>query len=126
LPSGRHPSGKGPGAIVNQNGTVNSAAHPAPRGSIVSLYGTGGGATTPLLLDGYLDVAAPYGLISSTVQVPVGGQSASVPYAGGAPYLINGAFQMNVQIPATATTGLADLVVSVGSMSSSHISIYIQ
>jgi uncharacterized protein (TIGR03437 family) len=119
-------SGKGPGAIVNQDGTVNSAAHPAPRGSIVSLYGTGGGATAPILQDGYLDVAAPYGLISSAVQASIGGQSAGVLYAGGEPYLINGAFQMNVQIPATATTGLADLVVSVGAMSSSRISLYVQ
>ncbi len=120
-------SGTGPGAIINQDGTVNSAAHPAPRGSIVSLYGTGGGATTPLLPDGYLNVAAPYGVfLNKNVQASIASQAASVLYAGGAPYLINGALQMNVQIPAAAAPGLNDLAVSMDGLSSSHISLYVQ
>ena len=34
-------TGTGQGAIVNQDGTVNSAANPAARGSVVSIYMTG-------------------------------------------------------------------------------------
>ncbi len=34
-------SGKGPGAILNQDGSPNSASLPALKGSVVSLYGTG-------------------------------------------------------------------------------------
>jgi len=35
------------GAIINRDGTRNSAASPAPAGSVVSIYGTGGGLTIP-------------------------------------------------------------------------------
>ena len=41
-----------PGAIVNQDGTINSAGHPAPKGSYVVMYGTGLGQTTPASVDG--------------------------------------------------------------------------
>jgi hypothetical protein len=37
-------------SIVNQDGTVNSGANPAPRGSIVSFYGTGLGPMMPNFL----------------------------------------------------------------------------
>ncbi len=36
-----------PGAILNEDGSVNSAANPAARGSVVTLFGTGGGPTSP-------------------------------------------------------------------------------
>ena len=45
-------SGHGQGAIVNQDGTVNSAANPAPAGSIISVYATGEGQTSPGGADG--------------------------------------------------------------------------
>ena len=47
-------SGTGQGAIVNQEGSLNSAANPAARGSIVSLYATGEGETNPSGIDGML------------------------------------------------------------------------
>jgi uncharacterized protein (TIGR03437 family) len=45
-------------AAVNQDGTVNSAANPAPRGSVVSLYGSGFGLTDPACAKGSLNAAA--------------------------------------------------------------------
>ncbi len=36
-------SGSGPAAVINQDGTINGPDNPAPRGSIVSIYGTGNG-----------------------------------------------------------------------------------
>ena len=39
-------TGTGQGSIVNQDGTVNSGANPAARGSIVSIYATGEGLDT--------------------------------------------------------------------------------
>jgi len=47
-------------SILNQDGTINTAANPAPRGSIVSFYGTGLGQMTPQLNDGNLAVSTPY------------------------------------------------------------------
>ncbi len=40
------------GAILNQNGSVNSSANPASRGSTVVFFGTGEGMTTPAGVDG--------------------------------------------------------------------------
>ncbi len=48
-------SGSGPGAIVNQNGTVNSATNPASAGSIVMIFATGEGETNPDGTDGKPD-----------------------------------------------------------------------
>ena len=42
----------GPGAILNQDGTLNSASNPAEKGSIISIWGTGLGVTDPPSIDG--------------------------------------------------------------------------
>lgn len=50
--------------LLNQDGTYNSAANPAPRGSVVALWGTGGGAIAPAGITGGftpLDSLAPLG-----------------------------------------------------------------
>lgn len=43
-------AGRGQATAVNEDGTPNSAAHPAPPGSVVTLYATGEGRTLPPLL----------------------------------------------------------------------------
>ncbi len=43
-------------SIVNQDGTMNSANHPAPQGSVVAFYVTGLGVTSPLSQDGSVNV----------------------------------------------------------------------
>ena len=53
-------SGSGQGAILNPDGSYNSSSHPAERGSIVSLYGTGEGSTTPYYPIGALVLSTPY------------------------------------------------------------------
>jgi uncharacterized protein (TIGR03437 family) len=90
-------SGHGQGAIVNQDGSINSVSHPAPPGSIVSLFCSGCGATTPLGTDG--TVATSLASLANTIGVTIGGQTASVTYAGSAPGLVNGAVQINVMVP---------------------------
>jgi len=87
-------------AALNQDGTVNSASNPAPPGSIVSLFGTG--AIWPSgLADGALaSGAAPLSQETNAFQVvDSGGVEASIFYAGAAPGLIDGVFQLNVQLP---------------------------
>jgi uncharacterized protein (TIGR03437 family) len=89
-------------AALNQDGTVNSASNPASAGSIVSLFGTG--ATWPA---GSQDGAAP---TSATPWDPslnkfemVDGDAIplNILYAGNAPGLIDGVFQIDVQLPPT-------------------------
>ncbi len=115
-------SGSGPGAVVNQDGiTVNSAARPAPRGSIVVLYATGEGQTTPAGVTGKVTPADGSGLAKPLLPVTVliGGQQAEVLYAGSAPGFVAGALQVNARVPQNAPTGdTIPVLVIVGSASS--------
>jgi uncharacterized protein (TIGR03437 family) len=90
-------SGQGPGAILNADGTLNTPSAPAPAGSSVSLYATGGGETQPALADGQQDIYA-WPLVAG-VQVLLNGSSVPVAYAGSAPGLVAGVIQVNFQIP---------------------------
>jgi uncharacterized protein (TIGR03437 family) len=104
-------SGSGPGAILNQDYSLNSSANPAPAGSIIVLYGTGGGPTNPTVSDGSIATgAAP---LSNSVFVQVGGQPATVLYAGSAAGEVAGVMQINLQLPA-GVTGQVPVVVTIG------------
>src|SRR5665213_440080 len=108
-------TGAGQAAAVNQNGSLNSAANPAKAGSIVSVYLTGEGQTSPGGTDGKIASAAPYPMPVLPVTATVGGQTATVAYAGAAPTSVAGLMQVNIQIPAGVQTGAAvPVTVSVG------------
>jgi uncharacterized protein (TIGR03437 family) len=106
-------SGTGPGAFLNQDGSVNTASNAAARGSVVILYGTGEGQTNPPGQDGRL-VGTPLPAPVAGVQVTIGGQRADVLYAGGAPGLTAGLFQLNVVVPPQVQTGNQPVVIRVG------------
>jgi uncharacterized protein (TIGR03437 family) len=117
-------SGKGQGAILNQDGTVNSASNPAPRGSIVSIYGTGGGAHITYLWEGYLNLSPPYGDLSIPVTVTIAGESTPAIYAGGAPDLVDGAVQINAAVPSDIAPGVASVVVNIGGIASNTVQMW--
>ena len=110
-------SGSGPGAILNQDGTLNTAANPATRGSIVVLFLTGAGPMDPASPDGFVATNA-LASIASPVSVTIGGQPARVLYAGSAPGLIAGIAQINAVIPDGVAPGTVPLIVEVGGQSS--------
>ncbi|HEX5228984.1 MAG TPA: hypothetical protein VFW44_14800 [Bryobacteraceae bacterium] len=112
-------SGSGQGAILNQDGSYNSDKNPAPAGSVVSLFGTGEGLTTPALPDGALVLSSPYSKPNAPVTVTIGGKPADVIYAGAAPFLPTGVLQINVQIP-EGISGDATVLVSIGGISTSR------
>jgi uncharacterized protein (TIGR03437 family) len=93
--------GSAAAAAINQDGTINSSTHPAPAGSVVALYATGLGITTPPGIDGQPlnNLNAKYG---ADVQVTVNGLPAQVQYAGPAPGFA-GLSQINAVIPRTIT-----------------------
>ncbi|MEO7145564.1 MAG: hypothetical protein ABI165_18875, partial [Bryobacteraceae bacterium] len=103
-------------SVIDQDGSINA---PAPAGSIVTLYGTGGGA-----LDGAPAGASDGNLargaarLAGTVHVSIGGRDAPVLYAGAAPGLVNGVFQINVQVPGDTTSGPAGIIVNIGGQDS--------
>ena len=90
-------AGAGQASALNQDNSINGASNPAAPGSVVQLFGTGSGGA----------------IGTSPVRVTVGGQPAEVLYAGPAPGLISGVFQVNARIPSTAT-GAMPVVVQVG------------
>jgi uncharacterized protein (TIGR03437 family) len=98
-------SGRGPAAVLNQDGTVNTPANPAPRGSVVSLYATGGGDLEPQTLAGLLAPFDPLHRVRLPVSVTLGGVPASVEYAGASPGLVTGLVQINVRIPDSIAPG---------------------
>ena len=111
-------SGSGPGAILNQDSTLNSSANPAARGSIVAIYLTGTGVTTPSSADGSV-TGAPPPLLPQTPTVTIGGVGAVVKYAGAAPGSLAGLTQINVEVPAATAPGLSlPVIVKVGSFAS--------
>lgn len=115
-------SGKGPGAILNSNNSLNSPNIPAAKGDIVAVYMTGEGQTNPKGVTGKVTTVsttppltpAPLLLVSVLIGPPGAQQSANFTFAGEAPGLVSGAMQLNVQIPTTAASGDQPIVVSIG------------
>jgi uncharacterized protein (TIGR03437 family) len=100
----RDSSGIGQAAVLNQDGSSNSAANPAPRGSIISFFATGTGQTAPPGIDGK-PAASPLGAPVLPVTVQIAGADADILYAGAATGLVAGIIQANVRIPAQAAAG---------------------
>jgi uncharacterized protein (TIGR03437 family) len=88
-------SGQGQAAAFNQDGSLNSANHPAGSGTVISLFATGLGQATP---------TATIGAQPATVQSVVG--------------LVPGVTQINVKIPTGVNGASAPVFVQVGSVSS--------
>ncbi len=107
-------SGKGQGAILNGNGTLNSQTNPARRGTIVTLFGTGGGLTITPPVDG--SVVAGKGLaLAGDVAVEIGGVPADILWAGSPPGVVYGVLQINLRLPfGGLQPGPASVVISVG------------
>ena len=107
------------GAIINQDGTHNSVANPAPAGSVVSIFGTGGGATNPASLTGGLALLKPLDTLVLPAIVTIDGTlNADVQYAGVAPTLISGLFQNNFRVPQSLGAYAAHRVdITIGSAS---------
>ena len=111
-------SGKGQALVVNQDGSINSTNIPARVGSVITLYATGEGQTSPGGIDGKIASApAPQPILPVTVTI--GGQTVQPQYAGGAPGEVAGVMQINVQIPSGVQPGVAvPITVQVGQASS--------
>jgi uncharacterized protein (TIGR03437 family) len=113
-------TGVGPGAILNQDTSTNSTGNPAARLSIIALYCTGGGVTTPASPDGAV-IGVPPPVLSQTplVTVTIGGVNAAVKFAGAAPGAVAGLTQINVEVPAGLSPALAlPVIVKIGDFAS--------
>jgi uncharacterized protein (TIGR03437 family) len=93
-----------PANTVNQDGSINSSLHPAPKGSYISLYGSGFGTLSPALTAGAVPPSSPLSSATGTVTAEIGGQPATVQFAGAAPGY-PGLYQVNLQVPSTILSG---------------------
>ena len=110
-------SGSGQVAMVNQDGSINGPTHPAPKGSVVTVYGTGEGVTVPAATDGQVNSTIfPKPLLHGSVSI--GGQPATLAYLGAAPGFVAGVLQVNVTVPANAPSGQVPIILTIGTANS--------
>jgi uncharacterized protein (TIGR03437 family) len=120
-------TGSGQAAALNQNGTLNGpaagliingqsvATTPAAQGSILALYMTGGGQTSPLSTTGTVTPTGTLYKIPGSVTATVNGVPATVVFAGAAPALVTGVIQVNLQLPTGVTGNNLSVVVNINS-----------
>jgi uncharacterized protein (TIGR03437 family) len=93
-------SGTGDGTVTHASGGLVNAKNPAKKGETVTIYVAGLGLVTPQPADGVPGTGNPVSTINAPVTVTIGGQAATVVFAGLAPGF-PGLYQLNVTIPAT-------------------------
>lgn len=101
------------GEVVAQHpdGTVVSDTAPAAPGEDLTLYMTGLGATDITVPSGQPSPSSPPANVLEVPSVTLNGTSVPLLFAGLTPGLV-GLYQVNIQIPATLTTGSYNVVVS--------------
>lgn len=108
-------------AAINQDGTLNGPTNPAARGSVVAVWGTGYGQTSPPCPVGGLNVPGAVPLSPGTSALiyyvdpnSSGVQLAPVKYAGSAPTLVCGIVQINFQVPGNIAPGAFSFSPAIG------------
>lgn len=85
-------------SVINQDGSMNSADHPAPQGSEVTFYVTGLGLTFPLSQDGSVS-APPLPIPLGSISASIGNNQVQPEFVAAAYGLVAGITQINVQVP---------------------------
>jgi uncharacterized protein (TIGR03437 family) len=116
---GRSIAARHPDFSVAATPTVAAGARPVRPGDVVLLYATGLGPTDPVYQAGEIPTS-PVSL-RDRITVTIGGttlQAADILYAGAAPTLITGVYQLNVRVPATAANGDLPVTMTIGGVTS--------
>jgi uncharacterized protein (TIGR03437 family) len=111
--------GTGQAKAANQDGTVNSVANPAQRGSYITVYGIGLGAVAPSAVAGQVPPASPLSLVVNPVAASIGGVPATVSFAGLAPGYA-GLYQINILVPDGVAGGAQEVIVSNANVASQN------
>ena len=99
-------TGVGQGAVLNQDSSLNGPSNPAARGSVVQIFATGEGQTSPPGQTGTV-TGSSGGAPLLPVKVTIGGIDAVPQFAGSAPTAVAGLFQVNAVVPQGAPSGPA-------------------
>jgi uncharacterized protein (TIGR03437 family) len=101
-------TGAGQGAVLNQDGTVNSPSNPAARGSFISIYGNSVTFWRPDMGDGLvLPDAHPQFLGGTTLRLNL--INVFPGYVGNSPGQVTALWQMNLLVPQNIPPGTASL-----------------
>jgi uncharacterized protein (TIGR03437 family) len=101
-------------AVLNEDNSVNGPSNPCARGSIIQIFATGEGITSPPATTGTISGA---GLTQTQlpVTISIGGIGATVIYAGSAPDEVSGLLQVNAVVPESVVPGdQVSVIVTVG------------
>jgi uncharacterized protein (TIGR03437 family) len=127
-------TGEGQASAINSNYLPNSTSNLAKKGDYIALFSTGTGrgllnATTGqpyTMKDGEANPFNPLVVTSETPVVTIGGKVAVIYYSGLAPGYV-GLWQLNIQIPPDAPSGLAvELEVKFGGRTSNKVTIAVE
>ncbi len=103
------------------NPSVAASGRPAKPGEIISLFGTGFGPTEPVYQAGEIASSTTPVKLRDPVTIAVGGTTlaaSDVLFAGAAPGLISGLYQINIRIPAATADGDIPVSVQIGGITS--------
>ncbi len=107
-------SGKNAIVALNADGTVNSSANPAARGSQITMFATGEGVTAPADSDGVVETTAARVPVAA-LGVQINGVGVPMPTSGSLPADVSGVLQLTVTIPANLfSTGPVPVVLIAG------------
>jgi uncharacterized protein (TIGR03437 family) len=106
------------------DGTLNSRRNPAPRGSVISVFGTGLGVTLPIVAAGTVTPSGPLSHTYHPVTASIGGVPCQVTFAGLAPGQV-GQYQINILVDPAVSSGSREIVIA-NSGSSSQDSVFVE
>lgn len=106
--------------------TAGVPSRPASVGTVISIFCTGMGATTPAVPSGTAASLTTLSQVNNPATVTIGGVNAPVSFAGLAPGFV-GLYQVNAQIPAGVAPGNAvPVIVTQAGVSSNAATIAVQ
>jgi len=114
------------GAAIAQNHdySLNTSSNPAHAGSFIIAYLTGSGPVNPTVADGAATPSTGLYQVTSTVSVTIGGQPATVLFAGLTPGLI-ALLQLDITVPSGLPAGSYPMVVTIGGQVSNSATVSI-
>lgn len=92
-------------SVLNQDGTVNSQAHPAKSNTVVTFYATGWQSDFSPLADGQVATMAQDACFGGCSAIVQNISNPKVVYGGAAPGIVAGVTQFNIQLGTTPATG---------------------
>ncbi len=115
----------GIGAAEDLSGNVITTSNAAVRGNYIAMYATGLGPVTNQPATGNPALSNPLSNTTTPATVKVGGQNATVSFAGLAPGY-PGLYQVNVQIPAGISAGTQPVALTINGVAAPVVNLPVQ